>query len=151
MFSTIKNTFEINNTSRLLTLKQDLLYIKTNNGESITSYFLRISKLKDRLATIGSQVDDKELSFIALKGLPLSWETFIRGVSSRPNQLATIGSQVDDKELRIIALKGLPLSWETFIRGLISRPNLPKFELLKNECTQEESRLVSKGININQD
>ena len=39
MFSTIKNTFEINNTSRLLTLKQDLLYVKMNNGESRTSYF----------------------------------------------------------------------------------------------------------------
>lgn len=77
MFSTIKNTFEINNTSRLLTLKQDLLYIKMNNGESITSYFLRISELKDQLATIGSQVDKKELAMIALRGLTLPWETFI--------------------------------------------------------------------------
>jgi hypothetical protein len=42
------------------------------NGESITSYFLRIFELKDQLSTIGSQVDDKELSVIALKGLPLS-------------------------------------------------------------------------------
>ena len=42
MFSTIRDTFEINNTSRLLTLKQDLLYIKMKNGESITSYFLKI-------------------------------------------------------------------------------------------------------------
>ena len=94
-------------------MKQDLPYIKINNGESSTSYFLRISELKDQLATIESQVDDKELS--------------------------------------IIALKGLPLSWETFIRGLSSRPDLPKFELLKNECTQEESRLVSRGINLKQE
>ena len=35
MFSTIQNTFEINNTSRLLTLKQDLLYIKMKNGEPL--------------------------------------------------------------------------------------------------------------------
>lgn len=113
MFSTIKSTFEINNTSKLLTLKQDLLYIKMNNGEIITSYFLRISELKD--------------------------------------QLATIGSLVDDKELTMISLRGLPLSQGTFIRGLSSRPELPKFELLKNECTQEESRLVSRGISLNQE
>ena len=43
MFFIIKNPFEINNTSRLLTLKQDLLYIKMNNGETVMSYFLRIS------------------------------------------------------------------------------------------------------------
>ena len=85
MFSTIKNTLEINNTSGLLTLKQHLLYIKMNNGESITSYFLIILELRDQLATIGSQVDDKELSIIALKGLPLSWETFFHGLSSRPD------------------------------------------------------------------
>ena len=77
MFSTIRDTFEINNTSRLLTLKHDLLYIKIKNGEFNTSYFLRISELKDQLATMENQVDDKELSMIALRGLPLSWETFI--------------------------------------------------------------------------
>ena len=69
MFSTIKDTFEINNTSRILTLKQDLLYIKMKNGESITSYFLRISELKDQLATMDNRVDDKELSMIALRVL----------------------------------------------------------------------------------
>ena len=82
MFSTIRDTFEINNTSRLLTLKQDLLYIKMNNGESITSYFLRISELKDQLTAIENQIDDKEINMITLRGLPLSWETFIRGLSS---------------------------------------------------------------------
>ena len=49
MFTTIKNTFKINNTSRLLTLKQQVLYIKMNNGESLTSYFLRIAELKINL------------------------------------------------------------------------------------------------------
>ena len=65
-------------------MKQDLLYIKMNNGESITSNFLTISELKDQLTTIGNQVDDKEVNIIALKGLPLSWETFICGLSSQP-------------------------------------------------------------------
>ena len=41
---TIKNTLEINNTSRLLILKQ-LLYIKMNNEETIASYFVIIEKL----------------------------------------------------------------------------------------------------------
>ena len=51
----------------------------------------------------------------------------------------------------MIALRGLPLSWETFIRGLSSRPELSKFDQLKNECTQEESRLASRGLISNPD
>ena len=84
-----------------------------NNGESITSYFLRIFALKDQLATIGNQVDEKELSMISLKGLPMSWKNFILGLSSQLE--------------------------------------LPKFESLKNESTQEESRLISRGISLNQE
>ena len=60
-----------NNSNRLLSLKQDL-YIKMKIGEFITFYFLRISGLKDQLATMENRVDDKELSMIALRGLPLS-------------------------------------------------------------------------------
>lgn len=84
MFMTIQNTYEINNTSRLLTLKQQLFHIKMNKWETITSYLMRISELKDWLSTIGNNVDDKELSLIALKGLPISWESFIQGISARP-------------------------------------------------------------------
>ena len=83
------------------------------NGESITSYLLRIVELKDKLATMQSQMDDKELSMISLRGLPLSRETFIKGLSSHPK--------------------------------------LPKFDQLKNECSQEESRLASRGLIANQE
>ena len=82
MLSTIQDIFEITNTSRLLTLKKHLLYTKMKNRESIISYFLSIFELNDQLTTMENRVDDKELSMVALRGLPLSWETFIRGLSS---------------------------------------------------------------------
>src|SRR5271156_6305871 len=44
VFKTIQETYEINNTSKLLTLKQQLLNLKINKGETITSYFIRISE-----------------------------------------------------------------------------------------------------------
>ena len=55
------------------------------------------------------------------------------------------------KELSMIAVRGLPISWENFMRGLSSWPKLPKFESLKNECTQEDSRLIMRGIVWNQE
>lgn len=77
-------------------------------GETITSYFLRITEIK--------------------------------------NQLSTMGNNVDDVELTLLALRGLPISWESFIECITGRPSLPKFDQLKNDCTQEESRLISRGI-----
>lgn len=79
-----------------------------NKGETITSYFLRISELRD--------------------------------------QLSTIGNNIDDMELRLIALRGLPITWESFIQCITRRPSLPKFDQLKNDCSQEESQLISRGI-----
>ena len=50
----------------------------------MTNYFLRISEIRDQLATIGNNADDEELTLIALRGLPISWELFIQCVS-RPS------------------------------------------------------------------
>ena len=72
VFKTIKDSFQISNASRIFTLKQQLMTMKINKGEAITSYFLRISEIKDQLATIGNNVDDSELSLIALRGLFIS-------------------------------------------------------------------------------
>lgn len=84
VYKTIQNTFEINTASRILTLKQQMMNIKMNKGETITSYFLRITEIRDQLFSIGNTVDDVDLSLIALRGLPLSWESFIQCISGRP-------------------------------------------------------------------
>lgn len=65
------------------------------------------------------------------------------------NHLNSIGSKVEDQELSRIALRGLPLSWEAFIQ-VISRPSISPFDQLKNDCTSETSRLISRGIISNQ-
>ena len=41
-------------------------------------------------------------------------------------------------------LNGLPRSWDSFIQGICTRKKLIKFSGLGEECTQEESRLVSR-------
>lgn len=82
MFSTLESIYEINNTSRALSLKQKLHHLKMNKGESITSYFMRIAKLRDQLSTIGNFIKRKELTMLALNGLPTLWEAFIQGISA---------------------------------------------------------------------
>ena len=48
-------------------------------------YFLRVASLRDELASIGTIIEDKELTFMAIDGLPDSCETFSQRVSARDN------------------------------------------------------------------
>ena len=52
-------------------------------SESITSYFIRIVELRDKLRTNGDNIEDKELVMTTLNGLPPSWESFIQTISGR--------------------------------------------------------------------
>jgi hypothetical protein len=44
-----------------------------------------------------------------------------------------------------------PSSWDPFIQGICARRKLPKFNKLSEDCTQEQSRLISKSQKINND
>ena len=41
-------------------------------------------------------------------------------------------------------LNGLPISWESFIQGICAWKKVIKFNILREEFTQEEARLVSR-------
>ena len=57
--------------------------MKMTKSESISSYFMRITKLKDNLRSTGEPIEDKELVVTTLNGLPPSWESFIQTISGR--------------------------------------------------------------------
>lgn len=82
IYKALEDMFEINNTIRSITLRDKLSNIKMNKGETISSYFMRITELRNQLSTIGHIYDNKELTIMALKGLPTSWDTFRQGVCS---------------------------------------------------------------------
>lgn len=77
MFKTLEEMYEINNTSQTLALKQQLHHVKMVKGEIIIAYFMKISELRDQLSTIGHVINDKDLTMLALNGLPSSWESYI--------------------------------------------------------------------------
>lgn len=70
---------------------------------------------------------------------------FFMKISELRDQLSTIGHMVDDKDLAMLALNGLPKSWEPYIQGISVRSKLPKFDCLRADCIQEESRLAARG------
>ena len=72
-------------------------------------------------------------------------------ISQIKDQLAAIGDSVDDVELVTTTLNGFPSSWDPFVQGICARSKLPKFNKLWSDCTQEESRLISKSQKTNDD
>lgn len=77
IFKHLEGIYEINNLSRAIALRQQLLHIKMAKEDLVMSYFMKISKLKDQLGTIGHDIEDKDIVMISLNGLPDSWDFFI--------------------------------------------------------------------------
>ena len=83
MMNALLNAYEVNNPTTIRALKRQLNHIQIKKGEWMNSYFIRVASLRDELASIGTIINDTELTLMAIDGLPDSWETFAQGVSPR--------------------------------------------------------------------
>jgi hypothetical protein len=108
MYDALKKMFESNNTNRALTLKHQLQNLKMTKDDTIATFFMKISKIKDQLRAIGETITDKELVMITFNALPSHWKPFIQSINGRAD--------------------------------------LPQFDRLWADCTQEETRLIARGV-----
>jgi hypothetical protein len=77
MYEALKNMFESNNTLIALTLKGQLQNIKMTKADTIATFFMKISKIRDQLGAIGEIISDIELFLTTLDALPKHWEPFL--------------------------------------------------------------------------
>jgi hypothetical protein len=75
--------------------------------------------------------------------------TYFMRISQIKDQLVAIGDSMDDAEIVTTTLNGFPSSWDAFVQGIYARIKLPKFDKPWTDCTQEESRLISKSQKTN--
>jgi hypothetical protein len=108
MYEALKNMFESNNTLRALTLKGQLQNIKMTKGDTVATFFMKMSEIRDQLGAIGEIISDRELVLTTLNALPKHWEPFLQSISGREE--------------------------------------LPTFDRLWTDCTQEEIRLIARGV-----
>jgi hypothetical protein len=83
MYETLKDMFESDNTLRALTLKGQLQSTKMTKGDTIATFFMKISEIKKQLGAIGEIMPDRELVLSALNNLPKHWEPFLQSISGR--------------------------------------------------------------------
>ena len=105
MFNTLNRQFEHNSINVSLTLRNQSSNMKMAKSESIASYFMRITELRDKLRTSGGHIEDKELVMTTLNGLPPSWESFIQTISGRTKwpKFDSLWENCTQEETRIAA------------------------------------------------
>jgi hypothetical protein len=82
MYDALTN-FSVRNIGQIMSLKSELRDMKMNDDDSITSYFARISQLRDQLQEIEEIISEKELVNIVLNGLPKTWDAFAASMNTR--------------------------------------------------------------------
>jgi hypothetical protein len=80
MFYALVGLFESKNTRNKLALRNQLHCIMMTMSDSVSTYFMKVSQLRDQLKAIGDTIDDVELVTVILNGLPYSWESFVQSI-----------------------------------------------------------------------
>jgi hypothetical protein len=83
MYEALIRLYESKYISQNLTLRNQLCNMKMENSESVTSYLMRVSQIRDQLAAIGNVISHKELVTTTLNGFPTFWIPFVQGVCAR--------------------------------------------------------------------
>jgi hypothetical protein len=82
MCDALTNLFSVRNIGQVMSLKNELRDMKMNDDDSITSYLVRISQLRDQLQAIEEIISDKELVNIELNSLPKTWDAFAASMNT---------------------------------------------------------------------
>jgi hypothetical protein len=83
MYDALTNLFSVKNIGQVMSLKNELHDMKMNDDDSIASYFVRISQLRDQLQAIEEIISEKELVNLVLNGLPKTWDAFSASMNTR--------------------------------------------------------------------
>jgi hypothetical protein len=83
MYDALTNVFSVRNIGQVMSPKNELRDMKMNDDDSITSYLVRISQLRDQLQAIEEIISKKALVNIVLNGLPKTWDAFVASMNTR--------------------------------------------------------------------
>ena len=72
-----------------------------------------------------------------------SIQEYFTRVSQFKEKLEEIEDKIDEIELVMTALNGLTRTWESFIQTICARKESLKFDILWEECVQEEARVAN--------
>ena len=57
--------------------------VKIQDAETIQSYFMKVSQIKEQLVVVEEEAENAEVVIATLNDLPGSWDSFMRGLCAR--------------------------------------------------------------------
>ena len=115
---------------------------------------MRITDLRDQLSALGYEIENQELSLIALLGLPNSWESFVQGISARSKipKMDRLRSNCLQEESRLM-IKGKHKTLDEYVQVLNTNSHKKGKEKQQKEkklswkrTIQTEERIVQNSI-----
>ena len=81
--------------------------VKIQNVETIQSYFIRVSQIKEQLELVDEEVENAEIVMTTLNGLPRTRDSFIQGICARIMlvKFSRLWEECSQEESRIEAQK----------------------------------------------
>jgi hypothetical protein len=95
MFDALVSLYQSENINRKMVLRNKLRSTQMSRSDSVTSYLMKITQIRDQLAAVGEKVDDAELVNTTLNGFSKPWEPFVKGICAR-EKLPTFERLWDD-------------------------------------------------------
>jgi hypothetical protein len=86
VWSTLETRFTSIARANALNLKLELQSVK-KGSDSINAYMQRVKTARDKLSTVGVQIDDEEMLHMVLKGLPKEYSSFNSAIRTRDDSL----------------------------------------------------------------
>ena len=75
-------------------------------------------------------------------------QSYFTRVAQIKEQLEVVEENVEEGEIVMTTLNGLPRSWDSLIQWIFARRRSISFNKLREECAQEEDRLVIREENM---
>ena len=70
IYEKLVELFFVSTVGEVISLRQELYKMKLSREEGITSYFMRISEIRDQLQEMGEVMSDNEMTIVVLNSLP---------------------------------------------------------------------------------
>ena len=107
MFDALSRLYEDKNITKKMTLRTQLKNVKMQDLESIQSYFMRVSQIREQIKSIGDSVEEAELVMTTMNGLPRPWDPFIKGIFAWINitKFSRLWEDCTQEEARLEARK----------------------------------------------
>jgi hypothetical protein len=87
MYDALTNLFSVRNTVQVMSLKNELRDMKMNDDNNITSYFVRISQLRDQLQAIEEITSEKGIGEHSTQWSSKTWDAFAASMNTRKEYL----------------------------------------------------------------